>query len=111
MRLYYLIWVDCIKRGISQNGNNRDTLLNAMVFMSISMTLNFALFMTILQGNILHNYFYDIDLSFFSFLTKHWANAVSFVILFVLPCVTINYLLIFRNNRYKKLLKKYPYYD
>jgi hypothetical protein len=35
---------------------------------------------------------------------------VSGVVLFILPCVLINYLLIFRNNRYEKLLNKYPNY-
>jgi hypothetical protein len=74
--------------------------------MSIAMTLNFLLIMTILQKFILGSYFYHIDLNF---LPKRLSNVISFTVLFILPCVFINYFLIFYKHKYRKLLEKYPY--
>jgi hypothetical protein len=106
--LYYRIWVDCITRGRSQKGNRDNWPLGTMTFMSMSMTFNFVLIMVILQQYILGYYFWTIH---FDFLPNLLSNVLSFVILFVLPCVTMNYLLIFRNKRYEVLVKKYPYYN
>lgn len=106
--LYYRIWVDCIKRAKSQPTSKRDWGLGSMIFMSIAMTSNFALFMAILQRNILNRYFYKVR---FSFLSGTFNNIFTYVFLFIAPCVIMNYLLILRNKRYEKLLEKYPYYN
>jgi hypothetical protein len=104
LSLYYRIWVDCIKKGKSRPGN-RNWVSMSMVLMSIAMTLNFVLVMVILQRLISKNYFYKISLPA---LPKYFSNVVSFIVLFVLPIVIINYFLIFNNERYKKLIEKYP---
>jgi hypothetical protein len=103
--LYYRIWVDLITRARSKPENEGSWAWRSMAFMSISMTLNLVLFMTFLQKFYLEFYFYSFDLDF---LPKYFSNVVSFVVLFVLPCVLMNYFLIFRNNRYEGLVKKYP---
>ncbi len=106
--LYYKIWVDCIIRATSIPGNKQNWKLMTMIFMTTCMTLNLLLFMTVLQKHILHNYFYKINCDF---LPERIENIVSFAILFVCPPAILNYLLIFQNDRYKKLLKKYRYHN
>ncbi len=106
--LYYKIWADCIIRATSIPGNKHNWKLMTMVLMTISMTFNLLLFMTILQKHFLDHYFYKIS---FSFLPERAENVASGVILFVFPPIIINYLFIFRNNRYKNLIKKYRYHN
>jgi len=108
MNLYYKIWVDSIIRLKSLPRNKENWQLKGMIMMSTAMTFNFALFMAILQRNILGLYFYKLE---FRFISKLSNNIVTLIILFFLPCVIINYLLIFRKKRYEKLILKYPYYN
>ena len=106
MKLYYRIWVDCITRlrSIEANKDNWQTI--GIVSMSTAMTFNFVLLMVIIQKNILDYYFYEINIPILSGFQNY---ILTILILYFLPCVIINYLLIFRNKRYEKLLKKYPY--
>ena len=79
-----------------------------MIFMTLAMSSNFILIMTILERYVLKRTIYTIDFSFFS----DRANSVlSYIFLFILPCWAINYQLIFRNKRYLKLLECYSYYN
>ena len=106
MGLYYRIWVDCITRlrSIEANKDNWQTI--GIVSMSTAMTFNFVLLMVIFQKNILDYIFYEINIPVLSGFQNY---ILTILILYFLPCVIINYLLIFRNKRYEKLLKKYPY--
>lgn len=106
MGLYYRIWVDYITRLRSREENKNNWQLKSMIFMSIAMTFNFVLFMVLLQRQILGYYFYEINISF---LSGHMNYILTMLILFILPCVILNYLLIFKGKRYEKLLDKYPY--
>ena len=106
--LYYKIWTDIIIRATLIPANKQNWKRMTMVFMTTCMTLNFLLFMTILQRHILGNYFYDID---FDSLPERVENILSFSILFIVPMLILNYSLIFRNDRYKKLIEKYRYHN
>jgi hypothetical protein len=108
LRLYYIIWVDLIKKVKLKKANDDSWQFMCMMIMSIAMSLNLILFMAILQAHILHNYFYKLH---FTFLPRSLSNILSFTILFMFPSVAVNYLLVFRNNRYKNLLKKFPSYE
>ena len=109
MKLYYTIWVDCILRAKSQPQNKNNWRFFTMLFMGIAMAINFITFMAILQRNILQKSFYNLELNIFPG-TK--LNAlISFIILFLLPPMIMNYLLIFRKKRYELLVKKYKYYN
>ena len=67
-----------------------------MIFMTLAMSSNLILIMTILERHVL----------------PERANSVlSYIFLFILPCLVINYQLTFRNKRYLKLLERYPYYN
>jgi len=104
MKLYYRIWVDCISRLRSIDTNKNDWQLKSMFAMSLAMACNFVLFMSILQREVLSYYFYKLELSN---LTSFENNVFTLLILFVLPCIIINYLLILRGKRYEKLLERY----
>lgn len=106
--LYYRIWVDFIKRIQLQPAIDRQNWkIRAMMGMTLPMVFNFILIMTVLEKYVFKKYFYKIE---FTFLPLRINNVLSYLVLFILPCVLINYLLIFRNKRYKKLLDRYPYY-
>jgi len=106
MKLYYRIWVDCITRLRSIEANKVNWQIKGIVMMSTAMTFNFVLLMIIFQKNILDYIFYEINIPVLSGFQNY---ILTILILYFLPCVIINYLLIFRNKRYEKLLKKYPY--
>ena len=110
MNIYYKIWVDCIVRLRSQKGNKNDWIEKSIIMMSTAMTFNFMLFMAILERNILGCYFYKLSIPS---LSDGGNNVLSILILHFLPIIIVNYLLIFRNKRCKKLIKKYkyPYYN
>jgi len=107
LELYYRIWVDFIKRAKLQPANKHSWKTMGIITMTMAMTFNFALLMIVIQRYVTHNSFYGLRLP----LPEYASNVVSFLILFIIPCVIINYLLIFRGTRYKKLLEKYPYYN
>jgi len=108
MGLYYRIWVDFIIRLRSREANKNNWQLTSILAMSIAMAFNFILLMAILQRQVFGYYFYEINISF---LSGHENYILTMLILYVLPCVFINYLLIFRGKRFEKLLKKYPYHN
>jgi hypothetical protein len=103
---YYRVWVDCITRCKLQPANKGSSAVVTMIAMSLAMAWNLALFMAILQRGILGYYFYDLNLSL---LPSDIDIVLSFIILYILPPLFVNYLLIFRNKRYERLLTIYPY--
>ena len=104
--MYNSIWVDCIVKAKSQGPSGHRWKIITMTLMSLAMVLNLLLVINIIQLLILKRTFYAIDLYF---LPASLKVPVEFLIRFVLPVVAINYLLIFRNDRYQKLISKYPY--
>jgi hypothetical protein len=106
LRLYYRIWVDCIKRAKSQPANKKNWPLGTILSMSIAMAFNLALIMILLEYLSGH-FFYTINMNF---LPRQVGYLFNFIILFFLPCLMLNYFLIFQNKHYLELLKKYPYY-
>ena len=106
--LYYRIWVDCITRAKSRPANKKNWPQGTMFYMSISMAFNLLLMMVILQQYVLGYFFYTIDISW---LPRQADDLFNFILLYMLPCVALNYLLIFRNKRYEKLQQKYPYHN
>jgi membrane protein YdbS with pleckstrin-like domain len=108
MKLFYQVWVDCIARLRSMEINKNNWKSKSMIVMTISMTLNFALLMSVIQKHVLDYYFYKLEIPF---LSNYENNIITILVLFILPCIIVNYLFIFRANRYEKLLKKYSKYN
>ena len=105
MNLYYKIWVDCISKARSMPANKNNWKRFTMAFMTSAMAINYMIIMVILQRNILGYSFYDFKVDIFPG-TKLDA-LISGLTLYWLPMTLINYFLIFKGNRYEKLLKKY----
>ena len=105
MGLYYRIWVDCIMRLKSIDSNKTDWKFKGMTAMSIAMTFNLVLVLVILQKNVF-GYFYEINIESLSGFQNY---ILTMLILYFAPIVLLNYLLIFRLNRYERLIEKYPY--
>jgi hypothetical protein len=76
--------------------------------MTLVMAVDFLFIMMILQEVILGYYFYELDIPV---IPQEIGNPISFIILFAGPPLVINYLLIFRNRRYRKLIEKYEYHN
>lgn len=108
MKLFYSIWVDCIIRMKSIEKNRNNWKKTGLFYMSLAMAFNFILIMVVFQKQVLNFYFYEINLSFLNDFLNY---AFTILVLYLFPCFLINYLLIFRNNRYEKLLEKYKYHN
>lgn len=109
MNFYYKIWVDCIAKARSIPANQNNWKWYTMIFMSMSMALNFMVVMAIFQRKILGYSFYHLNIDIFP--GGKLDAFISFFILFLLPVLLINYYLILRNRRYEVLLKKYKSYN
>lgn len=108
LNIYYKIWVDCIIRVQSIKANKDDWQMKAMFIMSVSMVFNLLLVMLPLQRNVFGRFFYDVKIAGLSGFENY---ILTMIFLYILPCVGLNYLLIFRSKRYEKLLKKYSYHN
>jgi glycosyltransferase involved in cell wall biosynthesis len=114
MNIFYKIWVDCVL-GLRSQKQNKDTWIEKSMFsMTICMVFNFLLFTAVVGRHIVDLSFYEIKMSSPNIVVpvERANNILTFLILYVLPCFVINYLLIFRKKRLKKLIRKYkyPYY-
>lgn len=104
---YYSIWVDGLIKLKSLPKNRSMWKFYGCLFISMAMAMNIALILAVLQRNILHKSFYHLNIDLFPG-TKLDAF-VSFFILYLSFPLFLNYFLIFRNNRYEKLFKRYKY--
>jgi hypothetical protein len=109
MKLFYTIWTDGIIRITQFPKNKDDWKFKILLIMTMAMAFNIALFMAILERNILHSNFYNINLDFIP--EEHIRYSLEFFILYVLAPLLINYFLIFHKNRYEKIIQKYKYYN
>lgn len=105
MKIYYKIWVDAIVRLKSLPDRGMWKFFS-MLYISMAMAINLCTIMAILGRHIVIFRIYDLEIDIFPG-TKLDAF-ISFFILFLLPPLIINYLLIFRSKRYKILVEKYP---
>src|SRR5688500_8443400 len=100
--IYYRIWVDCIKRMRLQPSNRHDWKAKSMFAMTFAMAFFLVFVMTIVEKYVFNTSFYTLN---FSFLPAVVNNVLEYVFLFILPCGLINHVMIFRKQRYKKLLE------
>lgn len=107
--IYYLIWVDGLLKLKSIPKNRLMWKFYGYSFISMAMALNIALLMAILQRNIIEKTFYQLSVDIFPGTKAD--SFISFFILYLAFPLFINYVLIFRNNKYEKLFKKYKYYN
>jgi len=108
MRLFYSIWVDLIIRAKSQPANKNNWQIMTLLYMTVTMAIDLLFVMIILEEAVLGYYFYDFEIPS---IPKEISDAISLVVLFAGPPLVINYMLIFRNRRYEKLIEKYEYHN
>lgn len=105
---YYKIWVDGLVKMRSLPQNKGLWKFYSMTFISMAMAINLVLIMVVLQEYVLKQWFYTIDVHLMPGEKSRINGFLSFFILYLAVPLLINYLLIFRNNRYEKLIKTYP---
>lgn len=101
---YYIFWVDSILRF---QKHNPDKNWKVSVFFMNSWVQGVILWMIVVWGK-----YFDLisfELYIFNIFPGSMLNKFfSYSIVFVSPFLLINYFLILHNDRYKKLIKKYP---
>lgn len=107
INIYYKLWVDAIV-------NDKEYKNNENGWKS-------SVFWLITTANVLNVMFVYMWLNFFQIFKLKYVfyastNLVSFslveiFIIYYLPIVVLNYFLIFRKDRYKKLIIKYSHYN
>ena len=107
MNLYFKIWVDAIVKIRKNPLRKEDWKWMVQIYMAIVMALNLMFLFAILQRNILHFTFYDLEINMFS--SEILNNLISGFMLFFLPPLLINYLFIFKNEKYLVLIEKYKF--
>lgn len=105
MNLYYKIWVDGLQKLRSMPANKTMWKFYAMAFISMAMAINLMLIIAILERNVFRTRFYHLEILFFPGTKIN--SFLSFFILFLAPCIVINYFLIFWRKRYRTLFTKY----
>lgn len=109
MNLYYMIWVDCLLRLRSLPKNSGVWKLYGLTFMSMAMAINLIVIMTILESHVIGQSFYNLDFNFFP--GEKLDSLAKFFLLYLAFPLCLNYLMIFRGNRFEKLFLRYKSYD
>lgn len=103
MRLYYSIWVDCIFK--ARQSNERTWKLITMILMTTAMSLNFLLLVNLVEVGLIGHPLFRLE---FRGLPERARQITEFLLQFVVPWIAINYFLILRKGRYRRLIAKYP---
>ena len=104
--IYYGVWADCIARMREIQKSEDDWVIKCLFYMTICMAFNLLFVMLIMQRYILGKYFYTLNVPI---LPKQLNYLFNFALLYFLPCLVFNYLLMLRKNRYVKILENHPY--
>lgn len=108
MKIYYKIWVDCIRKARSQPQNKSNWKLFTMIFMSMAMAINLWFITFVLMVHFKYSIpFFPLKIGVFQ--GTRIGSFVNFFVSYLLPFLILNYFLIFYKRKYKKLIKVYPY--
>lgn len=104
LSIYYKIWVDAITQERAKKGADGNWKAFTIISMSLIQGVNLLTLLFILR------FFTDIPILFTIDLTRDKAiNAfIAGLLVFFIPFAILNYLLIFYNQRYNKLVNLYP---
>lgn len=102
MSIYYKIWVDAIVKIKSNPLRKEDWKWIIQSLMASAMGVKLMFFMAIINRHLLNIPFSDVGFNF-----PILDSFVKGMLFFFIPPFLINYLLIFRNNKYEILLNKY----
>ncbi|HLW63314.1 MAG TPA: hypothetical protein VKY33_07930 [Flavobacterium sp.] len=102
MNLYYRIWVDAIVKIRSNPLRNEDWKWLIQALMAAAMGVKLMFFIAIFERYVLEVEFYNIGFNF-----PILDSFIKGALLFFVPPFLLNYLLIFRKDKYELLLKRY----
>lgn len=104
--LYYKIWVDAIVYEKTKHGHMRNWKTYTLIPISVLQGVNLlTIFFWLSTFNLKIDIFLDFDL----FPGKMIDGFLSGFITLLLPFILLNWLIIFRGERYENLIKKYDY--
>lgn len=107
MNIYYRIWADAIVFERTKHGHMRNWKVFTLIPISLVQGLNLlAIFILIgfLTGNFA-NLFFEIDIFPGSMLDSFVSGSITMI----LPFLLLNYILVFWNKRYEKIIENYPF--
>lgn len=104
-KLYYRIWIGAINSAIEKNGENKiDWKIILLIIFSVAQGINLlTLFFWLSIFNNNYNLIYEFNI----FPGDMLDSLLSGFITLFLPFILVNYMLIFRKNRYKKYIKTF----
>ena len=106
MNLYYRILVDAIVKIRSIQLRKEDWKWLIQALMASVMGVKLMFFIAIFERYILEVEFYNIGFNF-----PILDSFIKGLLLFFVPPFMVNYLLVFHNNKFERLLKKYQSYN
>lgn len=104
--LYYTIWSDIIVRYRIKNPNIDDKNIKLKLLILVSSINAMNIWVVVIWLRIL-NIYNSNALSLFFFSMGRMNSALAFFVQFVSPFLIINYLFIFRKNRYLSIIKSH----
>ena len=107
--LYYRIWVDGILKIKENPLRKEDWKWMIQAYVGIAMTLNLVLILFLINYLGFTDKMLILEFEILPF--KKLNSFLRFFVSYMLPFLTINYYLIFYNEKYKKLIEIYPFKD
>lgn len=102
--VFYLIWVDSIVGFRKHNPDRTDWKITTFVVNTTCNALNLATIDFALNLLGIKTFVVKVDI----FPLPMLNSFAGFIVQFAWPFILLNYFLIFHNERYKKLIEKYP---
>lgn len=103
--VYYLIWVDAIVNFRKYNPARTDWKISLFIIQTTCNALNLWAILLWLKFFEIYSFIIKIDI----FPATILNSAAGFIVQFASPFILLNYFLIFHNDRYEKLIEKYPH--
>ncbi len=104
--LYYVIWSDIIVRYKINKPYLKDSKIEVNLLFLVSSINAINIWVILLWLQMLNVLKID-SLKFNILPTERLNNGISFFVQYVLPCIFLNYIFIFRKKRYLKLVERY----
>lgn len=105
MSCYYSLWADAIGFEKAKHGHIRNWKPYVLIGVTFCQGLNLATVLLLMSNWVKIPFFLPIDF----FPGKMIDGAISGIITLFLPLLILNYFLVIRAGRYKKIVRKYPY--
>lgn len=103
--VYYLIWVDAIVNFRKHNPARTDWKISLFITQTTCNALNLWAILLWLKFFEIYSFIIKIDIFPGTILN----SALGFIVQFASPFILLNYFLIFHNDRYEKLIERYPH--